>query len=135
MKHVTVPYGLVFKYYWFRLFAVSLIWFIYDVSEKSGYHIESTNTSLSSQLTPLASTLRKFWLTFTETRHHYPKPSVGTPLLISSISLEPSWVPSFPIWLDLAMLSPLESPYKVLSASSCPDYIQHYLKSRTFQPS
>ncbi|QSZ36095.1 hypothetical protein DSL72_007220 [Monilinia vaccinii-corymbosi] len=35
MKHVKIPYGLVFKYYWFRLFVVSLIWFIYDFSTYS----------------------------------------------------------------------------------------------------
>ncbi|KFY42534.1 hypothetical protein V494_02367 [Pseudogymnoascus sp. VKM F-4513 (FW-928)] len=32
MKHVTIPYGLVLKYYWFRLFIVGLIWFLYDFS-------------------------------------------------------------------------------------------------------
>ena len=32
MKHVKIPYLLVIKYYWWRLFCVSLIWFIYDVS-------------------------------------------------------------------------------------------------------
>ncbi|KAH3660075.1 hypothetical protein OGAPHI_007280 [Ogataea philodendri] len=31
-KHVKVPWGLVFKYYWFRLFIVMLIWWIYDFS-------------------------------------------------------------------------------------------------------
>lgn len=28
------PYGLVFRYYWFRLTCVSVIWFLYDVSAK-----------------------------------------------------------------------------------------------------
>jgi MFS family permease len=32
MKHVSIPYGLVIKYYWRRLFVVGLIWFLYDVS-------------------------------------------------------------------------------------------------------
>ncbi|KAI9650744.1 glycerophosphoinositol permease [Ciborinia camelliae] len=35
MKNVSIPYGLVFKYYWFRLFIVALIWFIYDFSTYS----------------------------------------------------------------------------------------------------
>lgn len=32
MKYAKTPYRLVFRYYGFRLFIVSLIWFIYDVS-------------------------------------------------------------------------------------------------------
>jgi hypothetical protein len=32
MKNAKIPYGLVLKYYGPRLFVVSLIWFIYDVS-------------------------------------------------------------------------------------------------------
>ncbi|KAL5350713.1 hypothetical protein V498_01320 [Pseudogymnoascus sp. VKM F-4517 (FW-2822)] len=32
MKHVSIPYGIVLKYYWFRLFIVGLIWFLYDFS-------------------------------------------------------------------------------------------------------
>jgi hypothetical protein len=32
MKYAKTPYLLCLKYYWFRLFIVSLIWFIYDVS-------------------------------------------------------------------------------------------------------
>ncbi|OBT66928.1 hypothetical protein VE03_04165 [Pseudogymnoascus sp. 23342-1-I1] len=32
MKHVSIPYGIVLKYYWFRLFVVGLIWFLYDFS-------------------------------------------------------------------------------------------------------
>jgi MFS family permease len=35
MKHVRIPYGLVLKYYWWRLFVVGLIWFLYDVSPPS----------------------------------------------------------------------------------------------------
>ena len=33
MKHVKIPYGLVIKYYWYRLFIVGLIWFLYDVCQ------------------------------------------------------------------------------------------------------
>jgi MFS family permease len=32
MKHAKTPYGLVLRFYGFRLFIVSLVWFIYDVS-------------------------------------------------------------------------------------------------------
>jgi MFS family permease len=32
LKHTKIPYGLVMKYYWKRLFVVGLIWFLYDVS-------------------------------------------------------------------------------------------------------
>ena len=31
MRHKT-PYSLVLKYYWVRLLAVSVVWFLYDVS-------------------------------------------------------------------------------------------------------
>lgn len=31
MRHKT-PYSLVFRYYWVRLVAVSVVWFLYDVS-------------------------------------------------------------------------------------------------------
>ena len=34
MKHVKIPYGLVIRYYWMRLFVVGLIWFLYDVCQK-----------------------------------------------------------------------------------------------------
>jgi hypothetical protein len=33
MRNARTPYSLVFKYYGFRLFIVSLVWFIYDVSQ------------------------------------------------------------------------------------------------------
>lgn len=33
MKQAT-PYALIFKFYWFRLFCVALIWFMYNVSLK-----------------------------------------------------------------------------------------------------
>lgn len=32
MRNTKTPYKLVFRYYGFRLFIVSMIWFIYDVS-------------------------------------------------------------------------------------------------------
>ncbi|KAK3303272.1 major facilitator superfamily domain-containing protein [Chaetomium strumarium] len=35
MKHAKTPYGLVLRFYGFRLFIVSLIWFIYDFSAYS----------------------------------------------------------------------------------------------------
>ncbi|TVY84538.1 Major glycerophosphoinositol permease GIT3 [Lachnellula suecica] len=35
MKHVRIPYGLVLRYYGFRLAIVSAIWFIYDFSTYS----------------------------------------------------------------------------------------------------
>lgn len=35
IKTKKVPYGLIFKFYWFRLSIVSLIWFIYDFSAYS----------------------------------------------------------------------------------------------------
>jgi len=35
MKNTKTPWLLVIKYYWFRLFIVSLIWFIYDFSSYS----------------------------------------------------------------------------------------------------
>ena len=33
MKHAKTPYRLVLRFYGFRLLVVSLIWFIYDVSQ------------------------------------------------------------------------------------------------------
>lgn len=32
MKHAKVPYWLVLRFYGWRLFIVSAVWFIYDVS-------------------------------------------------------------------------------------------------------
>jgi MFS family permease len=32
MTHVKIPYGLVFRYYWVRLAAVMVVWFLYDFS-------------------------------------------------------------------------------------------------------
>jgi MFS family permease len=31
MKHVRIPYGIVLRFYWYRLLVVGLIWFLYDV--------------------------------------------------------------------------------------------------------
>lgn len=36
MKNVRTPYLLVLRFYGWRLFVVSLIWFIYDVSVFQG---------------------------------------------------------------------------------------------------
>lgn len=61
MKHVKIPYTLVFKHYWARLLVVSLIWFIYDVSEDSRYRTDFILTqNNSSQPTRLESTHLKF---------------------------------------------------------------------------
>lgn len=38
MKHARIPYMLVLRYYGWRLFIVSLIWFIYDVRQLSCFH-------------------------------------------------------------------------------------------------
>jgi len=35
MRHVKTPYWLVIKYYWVRLAAISVIWFVYDFSSYS----------------------------------------------------------------------------------------------------
>lgn len=31
MKHTSIPYGLVIRYYWQRILVVGAIWFLYDV--------------------------------------------------------------------------------------------------------
>lgn len=38
MKNAKTPWGLVFRYYGFRLFIVGLVWFIYDVSFSAHRH-------------------------------------------------------------------------------------------------
>lgn len=44
MKHVHIPYGMVLKFYWWRLLVVSIIWFIYDVSAQIAIYLkQSTN--------------------------------------------------------------------------------------------
>jgi len=58
MKHVKVPYLLVIKYYWWRLFCVSLIWFMYDFSTYS-FGIFSS-TILSNILPEDASLAQSF---------------------------------------------------------------------------
>lgn len=54
MKHVKIPYGLVLKYYWWRLFIVGLIWFLYDVCEIP--HCSYKANSCSSPCTRSEST-------------------------------------------------------------------------------
>ncbi|KAB8293954.1 hypothetical protein EYC80_009426 [Monilinia laxa] len=55
MKHVKIPYGLVFKYYWFRLFVVSLIWFIYDFSTYSfGIYSSKILSNIYGDTAPLS---------------------------------------------------------------------------------
>ena len=55
MKRVTYkdyPIWLIFKFYWFRLFIVSLIWFIYDFSV---YSFGTFNTIIIGQIIPNGS--------------------------------------------------------------------------------
>jgi len=46
MKYAKTPYKLVLRFYGFRLFAVSLIWFLYDVSHHFPNRLESTRLTL-----------------------------------------------------------------------------------------
>ncbi|KAI0477663.1 major facilitator superfamily domain-containing protein [Xylariaceae sp. FL0804] len=56
MKHVKTPYGLVLKYYWFRLLIVSLIWFIYDFSVYAfGLYSSSILASIYGSGAPLTT--------------------------------------------------------------------------------
>lgn len=55
MKKAT-PYKLVIGFYGFRLFCVSLIWFLYNVRAELTPHHASTNKPSSLSM-PLASTL------------------------------------------------------------------------------
>lgn len=56
MKNVRVPYGLVFKYYGFRLFIVSLIWFIYDFSTYSfGIYSSAILANIYGDTAPLTT--------------------------------------------------------------------------------
>lgn len=49
MKYVRIPYGLVFRYYGFRLLVVSMIWFLYDVrSAPHTYRLSSDKPQFSS---------------------------------------------------------------------------------------
>jgi MFS family permease len=67
MKHVRIPYGLVIRYYWRRLFIVGLIWFLYDVSlyhcfndasnDRSSLSMPSESTRRLLSTTSLAKTL------------------------------------------------------------------------------
>ncbi|KAI1341217.1 MFS general substrate transporter [Xylariaceae sp. FL0016] len=56
MKHVKTPYALVLKYYWFRLFIVSLIWFVYDFSVYAfGLYSSSILASIYGDQAPLTT--------------------------------------------------------------------------------
>ncbi len=59
MKNARTPYGLVFKFYGLRLLVVSLIWFIYDVSNRpvTDLHDKQTYVVDSSLPMPLVYTL------------------------------------------------------------------------------
>ncbi|KAG5417826.1 hypothetical protein I9W82_005462 [Candida metapsilosis] len=60
MKRVTYkdyPLWLIFKFYWFRLFIVSLIWFIYDFSV---YSFGTFNTIIIGEIIP-EGTLYQNW--------------------------------------------------------------------------
>ncbi|THV47026.1 hypothetical protein BGAL_0341g00070 [Botrytis galanthina] len=55
MKNVKIPYGLVIKYYWFRLLIVSLIWFIYDFSTYSfGIYSSKILSNIYGDTAPLS---------------------------------------------------------------------------------
>jgi MFS family permease len=58
MKHVKIPYGIVLKYYWWRLTVVGLIWFLYDVCPSlPTFPTSQHETNFdSSPPSPLAST-------------------------------------------------------------------------------
>jgi hypothetical protein len=49
MAHAKTPWGLVIKYYWFRLLIVSLIWFFYDWTSYSfGIYFSDITASLGN---------------------------------------------------------------------------------------
>ncbi|RDL37096.1 uncharacterized protein BP5553_04529 [Venustampulla echinocandica] len=55
MKYVKIPYMLVFRYYGWRLFIVSLIWFIYDFSTYSfGIYGSAILTNVLPESAPLS---------------------------------------------------------------------------------
>ncbi|OBT45912.1 hypothetical protein VE00_04207 [Pseudogymnoascus sp. WSF 3629] len=57
MKHVKIPYGLVLKYYWFRLFVVGLIWFLYDFSAYAfGIYSSTIVSAIIGDDVPLSTT-------------------------------------------------------------------------------
>ncbi|KFZ02520.1 hypothetical protein V500_00142 [Pseudogymnoascus sp. VKM F-4518 (FW-2643)] len=57
MKHVSIPYSLVIKYYWFRLFIVGLIWFLYDFSTFAfGIYSSTIVDSIIGTDVPLSTT-------------------------------------------------------------------------------
>lgn len=55
MKYVRIPYKLVIKYYWWRLFVVSFIWFLYDFSTYSfGIFSSTILTNIYGDSAPLS---------------------------------------------------------------------------------
>lgn len=57
MKYVKIPYGLVFKFYGWRLFVVSLIWFIYDFSAYSfGIYSSTILANVLPENAPMSTT-------------------------------------------------------------------------------
>jgi len=57
MKYVKIPYLLVIKYYWWRLFVVSLIWFLYDFSTYSfGIFSSTILANIYGDSAPLSQT-------------------------------------------------------------------------------
>ncbi|KAI1006679.1 Glycerophosphodiester transporter [Podosphaera aphanis] len=55
MKNVKIPYLLVIKYYWWRLFVVSLIWFLYDFSTYSfGIFASTILSNIYGESAPLS---------------------------------------------------------------------------------
>ncbi len=72
MKNVRTPYSLVLRFYGWRLFVVSLIWFIYDVGNRYRTPTPSNarlNIPPSSPPIPSAYTPAQSFQTSTETRH------------------------------------------------------------------
>jgi len=47
MKYAKTPYKLVLRFYGWRLFIVSLVWFIYDVSIAWAFHSETDQMELT----------------------------------------------------------------------------------------
>jgi MFS family permease len=89
MKHVKIPYGLVLKYYWFRLFVVGLIWFLYDVCQAPIPTPEKEANYDSSPPTPSASTRPPSSALLLETMSLSRPRSAGTPSSTSSTSPAP----------------------------------------------
>lgn len=54
MTHVKIPYGLVLKYYWVRLLAVMIVWFLYDFS---AYAFGIYSSAIIAQVVPEGSSI------------------------------------------------------------------------------